>query len=116
MACHSLIISMTFLVREKFDFTEMFRGINCYISDWKIRNLVRPINGPPSSWWKKESYEPNLLPRLGGSWHTGHLMPTCVAPSVLLTVSDRRAFIDTRKYLDRNASCLRDASDNYKVS
>ena len=43
-------------------------------------------------------------------------MPTSVAPSVLLTISDRRAFVDVRKFLDRNSSCLRDAADNYKVS
>ena len=93
-----------------------FRDNQQEVIDWQMRNLIKPLNGDPKTTWGKapNGYEREVRPRLGGQWFTNHIMGSSVAQSVMLTTGDRGAFVDIKKFLERNSSCMRDAADSCK--
>ena len=52
------------------------------VVDWTLRNLLRPINGDPNTYWK----EAEMSPMLGTNLYLTHLFPLLVNPQTIQAV------------------------------
>ena len=71
--------------------------------DFKLRQLLRPINKDPKEYWQKFSFKSVERPILGSAVFLEHLMAGTINEKTLCKHADRNAFTKLENYLSKNS-------------
>ena len=76
--------------------------------EWKLRQMIRPINAPPDSYWKKGMFKQVERPILGASLYMDHIIPQNINEGTLCKSHDRCAYVEIKNFLSRNSGVGRE--------
>ena len=71
--------------------------------DFKLRQLLRPINADPKEYWQKFCFKSVERPILGSAVFLEHLMAGTINEKTLCKHADRNAFTKLENYLSKNS-------------
>ena len=71
--------------------------------DLELRQMLRPINRCPTTYWVKGAFKQVQRPILGASLYLDHLMPGHINEGTLCKHHDQGAFIELKNYYSKNS-------------
>ena len=75
--------------------------------DWTIRNLLRPINGDPNTYWREGTWGAQAGLMLGKNLYLTHLLPLLVNPWTIQAVYAGNTMTEIKHYLCNNRELMK---------
>ena len=73
---------------------------------WKLRNMLRPLNGDPGKYWQEGSWETEVRPVLGTNLFLTHLFPLSINPKTIRAVYDSKKVTEIKHYSCKNRTSI----------
>jgi hypothetical protein len=73
---------------------------------WKVRNMLRPINGDPEKYWHEGTWELEVGPVLGTNLFLTQLFPLSINPKTIRAVYDSKKVTEIKHYSCKNRTSI----------